>query len=215
MMSVSATSAVRTVSLILALVVGSIFFIGAGLGSVPHVAEPFDQYWHGQADTTTGGTVIDSDEALPAPRALQASAIALTSLSEIFGSLILIVLAGLLLARKGFTRIAGWSLAGLGILIIVTAAVAPQLRSLAVDLAIRELGYPIADRDGTGGYTEPRPEEYYLGLWDPFWILNRVELIPFLLGAIIVVLGFLVADGIRLQRWAAASPSEIRQGVLP
>jgi hypothetical protein len=39
----------------------------------------------------------------------------------------------------------------------------------------------------------------------------RVEFLPFLLGAIITVLGFMVTDGIRLQR--AAIPAEPRTEV--
>lgn len=208
-MSETVGRAVRIVSLILALLVGSFVFLVSVLGLVPVITTPFDQYWNGQAETTHGPPLISSDAELVAPRALQAVAELMNSLIGLLGGLVLLLVAGRLLARSSFTALVRWGLVALGVLVMLKAAVAPQLKVLAVDLALLELGYPIASRDGSGGYFETDPQQFYLGLWDPFWTLNRVEIVLFLLGATIAVLGFMVADGMRLRR-GAVSPSDIR-----
>lgn len=219
-MSTALSSAARTVSLVLALMLGSLLLLISALGAVSSVTASLFNNWNGEADLITPripfidswaeqakdggaaytGVMITSADALPVPRALQAVDAGLTSLIAIVGSLLVVVLAVRLLARASFSRIARWGLAVLGILIMLKAAVGPRLQVLAVDLAVQELGYPIADPDGSGMMTENSPELISLGLWDPIWTLARVDLTLFLLGAIIAVLGFLVADGVRLQR---------------
>ncbi|QTV79126.1 hypothetical protein [Microbacterium sp. NIBRBAC000506063] len=83
---------------------------------------------------------------------------------------------------------------------IVAAAVAPQLEALAVDLAVRELGYAVYDAGHSGVFTPDGPDAIELPLWDWLWVLDRVDPTLLLLGVLIFVLGVLVADGTRLQR---------------
>jgi hypothetical protein len=213
-------SAGRVTALTLALLLGSLFLLLSLGGAVGGVLNNFTGNWNGEADLITprvpfgeswadigksdgaqySGVLISSDDALTAPRALLAGDAALTSLVAIVGSLLVLVLAIRLLMRRSFSRIARWGLGVLGILLMVKAAVGPQLRVLSVDLAVQELGYPIATDGGSGMMTENSPELLNLGLWDPVWALARVDLTLFLLGAIVAVVGFLVADGVRLQR---------------
>lgn len=83
---------------------------------------------------------------------------------------------------------------------MLTAVLAPQLDALAVDLAVQELGLGILDPEGDGMMTESSPELVILTLWDPIWTLARIDFTSLLLGAVISVMGFLVHDGVRLQR---------------
>lgn len=219
-MSTALRSAGRVTALTLALILGSLFLLLSLGGAVGGVLSPFTGNWNGEADLITprvpfgeswddigksdgatyAGVLISSDDALPVPRALLAGDAALTSLVAIVGSLLVLVLAIRLLMRRSFSRLARWGLGVLGVLLMVKATVGPQLRVLSVDLAVQELGYPIATDGGSGMMTENSPEMVALGLWDPVWTLARVDLTLFLLGAIVAVVGFLVADGVRLQR---------------
>lgn len=219
-MSTALRSAGRVTALTLALMLGSLFLLLSLGGAVGGVLSAFTGNWNGEADLITprvpfgeswddvgksdgaayAGVLISSDDALPVPRALLAGDAALTSLVAIVGSLLVMVLAIRLLMRRSFSRLARWGLGVLGILLMVKAVVGPQLPVLSVDLALQELGYPIATDGGSGMMTENSPELVSLGLWDPVWVLARVDLTLFLLGAIVAVVGFLVADGVRLQR---------------
>ncbi len=77
---------------------------------------------------------------------------------------------------------------------------APQFEAPAVDLAAQELGYRIFDFEVDTVMTESSPELVILTLWKPIWTLTRIEFTALLLGAAISVMGFLVHDGVRLQR---------------
>lgn len=207
----------RTAAVAVALIVGSILLLLAVLGAVPNVASHFTGNWNGVADLVTpdvpfsetalttkdggpaySGVLISSPEPLVASRVLMATAAALGGLTAILGSLLIVVLAARLLMRRSFTRLARWGLVVLGVVVMLTAAIVPQLEVLSVDLAVQELGYPIA-ADGGGPTTPDSPDVISPGLWG-IWAVNRVDWTLFLLGGMLALLGFLVADGVRLQR---------------
>ncbi|GAA3905273.1 hypothetical protein [Microbacterium invictum] len=220
-MSRTAVRAGRSTALIAALVVGAALLAAAIIGAIPTVSGYFLDYWNGRADLMTGhvpqipvhgevpaepddanysGVLISSTEALTGPRMLQAIAAVLGILVVITGSLLAVLLAVRMLRGHSFTRLFSWGLGALGALVMIAAAVAPQLNALAVDIAVQELGYRIYDPAVDVTMTADGVESVILSLWDLEWILDRVDLTGFLLGVIIALLGLLVADGTRLQR---------------
>jgi hypothetical protein len=207
----------RNAVVITALVAGSVLLLLSLMSALPAIAAHFTGNWNGEAGfvtpdvpfTETGlatkdggpsysGVAISSAEPLVAPRMLAAAATALGSLTAIGGCLLVVVLAARLLARRSFTRLARWGLVVLGVLVMITAAVAPQLDALSVDLAVQELGYPIL-ADGGAPVTAGSPDQITLNLWG-VWAMSRVDFTLLLLGGILALLGFLVSDGMRLQR---------------
>lgn len=211
----------RTVGVVLALLLGALLLLMSAGGAVPNVLASYSGNFNGEADLVTpripfidswaeidpkgggaaySGVLISSPEPLVASRALQAVTAGLESLSIIVGSLLVVLMAISLLRGRGFSRLARWGLAALGLLIMVGALLSPQLDALAVDLAVQELGYDVLQPDGDGVMTESSPELVVLTLWDPVWTLARIDFTALLLGAVISVMGFLVHDGVRLQR---------------
>jgi|GEM_PF-1157783 len=219
-MTHTAARAGRTTALVAALVLGGALLVASVIGAVPTIAGFFLDYWNGRADLMTGrfpeipraggmsqvggadyaGVLIASAEPLVGPRALQATATGLGVLVIIGGSLLAVLLATRMLAGRSFTRLLSWGLGALGLLVMLAAALAPQLQALAVDIAVQDLGYRIYDPAADAVMTADGPESVILSLWDPEWILDRVDVTLFLLGAVIAVLGLLVTDGTRLQR---------------
>lgn len=220
-MSNTAVRAGRSTALIAALVVGAVLFAAAIIGAIPALSGYFLDYWNGRADLMTGhvpqipvggevpaepgganysAVLISSAEALTGPRVLQAVAAALGILVVIGGSLLAVLLAVRMLRGRPFARLLSRGLGTLGALVMIAAAVAPQLNALAVDLAVQELGYRIYDPAADVTMTADGVESVVLSLWDLEWILDRVDLTGFLLGVIVGVVALLVADGTRLQR---------------
>lgn len=220
-MSSNAAHAGRTTALIAALIVGGGLLAASALGAIPTLTAYFLDYWGGRADLMTGhapqipiggqvpsepggadysGVLISSSEALVWPRTLQATAAALGILVVVAGSLLTVLLAVRMLRGRPFARLLSWGLGALGALLIVAAAVAPQLEALAVDLAVQDLGYRIYRPAADADMTADGLESVILSLWDLQWVLDRVDLTGVVLGVIIAVLGLLVADGARLQR---------------
>lgn len=210
----------RTVALIAALSLGGVLLVFSILGAIPLILSFFSDYWNGRADIITprvpfidswaeltkdsgdayAGVLISSAEPLVMPRILQATAAALGSLTIMVGSLLVVLLAVRMLRGRSFTRLLRWGLAILGLLVMVAAAVAPQLEALAVDLAVQDLGYPIYNPASDGVMVENSPEYIPLNLWDGLWVLDRVDIVMFLLGIVIAAFAALVAEGERLQR---------------
>lgn len=213
----------RSSALIVSLIIGAVLLAGSALSAVPRIIGYFTDLWNGRADLMTGrapfiplsgdswgssetnhvdysGIVIVSDEALIGPRVLQATAEGLGILVVIGGGLLTVVLAIRMLRSRPFARMLSWGLGVVGVLAILAAAVAPQLNALAVDLAVNELGYSTYGDGHDGMVTETGPDAIILSLWDPLWMLDRVDATLLLLGVVIAVLGLLVADGTRLQK---------------
>lgn len=221
-MTLSRTSgrAARSAALIVSLVIGGLILLGAVISAVPRIAGYFSDYWNGRAGLLTArepqvpisgpsleegglsyaGVIIASDEDLLASRVLQAVAEGLGILVIVAASLLVVLLAVRLLGRRPFARLLSWGLGMVGILVIVAAAVAPQLEALSVDLAVNKLGYAVYDAAHSGVFTPDGPDAIELPLWDWLWVLDRVNPTLLLLGIVIFVLGLLVTDGIRLQR---------------
>lgn len=217
----NAAQAGRTTALIAALVVGGGLLVASIIDAVPTLSAYFRDHWNGRADLMTGrspqipvggevpadpagvaypGVLLSSSEALTGPRALQAAAAALAILVVIAGSALLVLLAVRMLRGRSFARLLGWGLGALGLLVLIAAAVAPQLDAWAVDLAVQELGYRIYDPAVDAVMTADSPDAVILSLWDLEWILDRVDVPGLLFGVIIAILGLLVLDGTRLQR---------------
>lgn len=209
----------RLTVVIIALVIGSVLLLLATLGAIPALTRPFMDNWSGTAGLSTprmpfidswaqvakdqsdqySGIQISSPDPLVASRTLDAASNGLGSLIAIVGSLVIVLLASRLLMRRSFSRIARWGLVLLGSLIIIAAAVQPQLDALSVDLAVQELGYPIFG-EADLMMTENSPEKVVLNLWEGISVLGRVDLTSVLIGIVLVLLGLVVGDGLRLQR---------------
>jgi hypothetical protein len=217
-MSNAPLSPIRIIALVLIAVVAGLDVLGSMSGALYSIPDKFAWNWNGHADLLTprypfidswaevpkndgatyAGVIITSDDALPVPRALQAAALALASLVRILGGTLIVIIAIRLLARKTVTGIARWGLIALGILIMLTATVGPQLQVLSVNIAVEELGYPVAQpNSGDGyGYTEDSPEEITPGLLG-IWAIGPTDSLLFVTGAMIAALGFLLAEAIR------------------
>jgi hypothetical protein len=88
---------------------------------------------------------------------------------------------------------------------MVKATVGPQLRVLAVNIAVEELGYPILGPLAGDGLGEQQfPEGITLGMLG-VWAITPADSLLFLTGAIIAVLGFLLVDRMRRQQGTAPS----------
>ncbi len=220
-MSPTARAAGRTIPVVLALLLGALLLLMSAGGAVPNVLASFSGNFTGETDLSTpripfidswaeidpkgteaaySGVMISSPEPLTASRLLQSTTAGFESLIIIVGSLLVVLMAVSLLRGRGFSRLARFGLAALGLLIMVSAVVSPQLDALAVDIAATELGFRIFDPEVDTMMTESSPESVILTLWDPIWTLARIDFTALLLGAVISVLGFLVHDGVRLQR---------------
>lgn len=217
-MSGTASRAARSGALVVALVVGGLLLLGAAISAVPRIVGYFTGYWNGNSDLLTGrepsirisdsseidrvdysGIVIVSDQPLVLPRALQAAAEGLGVLVILAGGALAVMLAVRMLRGRPFARMLAWGLGTLGVLAVLAGAVAPQLNAWAVDAAVRELGYVVSD--GFDGVLTPDgPEAIVLPLWDPLWMIDRIDMTLVLLGVIIAIVGLLVADGVRMQR---------------
>ena len=214
-MSETPQSPGRVVGLVLASVIAGLFVLLATLSAIHVISDHFTWNWSGHAQLLTGrypfidswaelpkdgeasysGVNISSAEALRVPRALQAVDIAMSSLVGILGGLLVVLIAVRLLARKSVSRIARWGLLGLGILIMVKSTVGPQLQVLAVNIAVQELGYPILDPLAGDGLTEQQfPEGITLGMLG-IWAITPADSLLFSTGAIIAVMGFMLAGG--------------------
>lgn len=218
-MSTNAAGAARRGALIVALVVGGLLLLGAAISAVPRIVGYFTGYWNGHSDLATGrepsirisdsseidrvdysGIVIVSDQPLVLPRALQAAAEGLGILVILAGGVLAVMLAVRMLRGRPFARMLAWGLGTVGALAALAGAVAPQLRAWAVDAAVRELGYDVYGPGFDDTLTPDGPEAIVLPLWDPLWVLDRVDVTLLLLGVIIAIVGLLVADGVRMQR---------------
>ncbi|MGF2950011.1 hypothetical protein [Microbacterium alcoholitolerans] len=210
--------AARSGALIVALALGALLLLGSAISAVPRITGYFTGYWNGHSDLLTGrepsirisdpsdvdrvdysGIVIVSDQTLLLPRVLQAAAEGLGILVVVGGGVLTVMLAVRMLRGRPFARMLAWGLGSVGVLAILVGAIAPQLQAWAVDAAVRELGYEVsAGFDGT--LTPDSPEVIALPLWDPLWVLDRVDMTLVLLGVIIAIVGLLIADGVRMQR---------------
>lgn len=218
-MSATGSRPVRRGALIVALAIGGLLLLGSAFSAVPRIVGYFTGYWNGHSDLLTGrepsvrtsdaseidrvdysGIVIVSDQALVLPRVLQALAEGLGILVIVAGGVLTIMLALRMLRGRPFARTLAWGLGVVGLLAIVAGAVAPQLQAWAVDAAVRELGYEVSGPDSGAVLTPGGPEVIVLPLWNPLWVLDRVDVTLLLLGVIIAIVGLLVADGLRLQR---------------
>lgn len=207
----------RSATLVVALIVGAVLVIGSALGAIPALAGIFGDIWNGRADLLTGrapalgggsdaaetnyaGVIISADAALATPRMLQAVAALLAIGLVVCGGLLLVLLSLRMLRSRPFARLLAWGLGVVGLLAVVVAAVAPQLEVLAVDLAVQELDLPLYDASHDGMFTADGADAIALALWDPLWILDRVDPALMLLGLVLGALGLLTAHGVRLQR---------------
>lgn len=212
----------RTTALITALIIGGLLLIGSLIGAIPVISGILGDVWNGRADLLTGrspqipidgtsgpvdsdgaaynGVTISADAPLALPRALQALAAILNIMAIAGGSLLVVLLALRMLRSRPFARLLSWGLGVVGVIAIAAAAVAPQLDAAAVDVAVRELGYAISG-DGHGGvFTADGPDAISLSLWDPMWMLDRVDVTLLLVGVVLCVVGMLVAEGVRMQK---------------
>lgn len=224
-------SPARIVTLVLVLLLGAVILLGSSLSSISGISRAFTDTFVGQADLSTprvpfadswadldpkgvdpsySGVTIQSQDPLPQPRALRAVESALGSAVGILAGLSLVLVALGLLRGRGFSRSVRWVVGSLGVLVMITAAAAPQLDALAVDIAAQQLGYPIFNSYTDTMMTESSPEKLVLALWDPLWAFNRVDFASFALGAVIAASGFLLRDGLLLQRRATVAPADVR-----
>lgn len=220
-----AGSATRNTALIVAIVVGALLAAGALVGATTTVIGILADVWNGRADLLTGsaprvamngapadadgtevsgvtyaGALISADAPLPLPRALQTASAVLGALVMIGGGLLLVLLAVRMLRTRPFARVLAWGLGIVGLVAILAATVAPQLEAAAVDIGVRELGYAIYHDAHDGSFTVGGPDALALPLWDPLWIVDRVDPVLLIVGITLVVLGTLVTDALRLQR---------------
>lgn len=209
--------AARSAVLVTALIVGAVLVLAAALGAIPAISGIFGDLWNGRADLLTArtpalaggsdaaetnyaGVLITADAALTTPRMLQATAALLGIGLVVCGGLLLALLAVRMLRSRPFARLLSWGLGVVGLLAVAVAAVAPQLEALAVDVAVRELDLPVYDASHDGMFTADGADAIALSLWDPLWILDRVDPTLLLLGLVLGALGLLTAHGVRLQR---------------
>lgn len=218
-------SPARIMTVIVVLLLGIALVLGAGLALLSGVPRAFTDTFVGQADLSTprvpfveswdeldpkgfepmySGVTIQSQDPLPVPRTLRAVERGLTDLIGVLAGLTLVVISIGLLQGRGFSRSARHLVGALGILVMITAIAAPQLDALAVDVAAQQLGYPIFDPSSDMVMTESSPEKIVLALWDPLWALNRVDFVLVALGSVIALSGFLLRDGLLLQRRSSA-----------
>ncbi len=215
----------RSAVLIVALIVGSLLGIGTLFGTAATIFGILADTWNGRVDLITGsapqvavdgtpadagasetngvtyyGALVTADAPLALPRALQAISAALGALVMIGGGLLLVTLAVRMLRTRPFARILAWGLGLVGLFAILAATVAPQLEAAAVDIGIRDLGYALYDDTHDGSFVAGGPDALALPLWDPLWILDRVDPVLLMVGITLGVLGFLVADAVRMQR---------------
>lgn len=210
----------RIAAAVVALVLGGLLLLATLAAAVPMILNHFTDLWNGFADLSTvalpfgqdqnspdpvttasyAGVLLTSSEALALPRALLAWQSALTLLVLLTGGLMLVLVAVRLLRGRPFTRLLRWGMVVLGLLIVVFATVGPQLEALALDTASQELGFPIYDYAGDGILTATTPDSIMLNLWDPIWVVGRFELVPLVIGGLVAMFGFFIADGERIQR---------------
>lgn len=214
----------RTTALVTALTIGALLLIGSLIGAIPAIAGILGDIWNGRVDLLTGrtpqipvngtippvdsdtgstvynGVTISSDAPLALPRALQAIAATLNLLVVVGGSLLVVMLAVRMLRSRPFARLLAWGLGIVGVIMVTAAAIAPQLEAAAVDVAVRELGYAVYDNGHDGLFTADGADAIALPLWDPLWILDRVDITLLLIGIVIGLVGLLVAEGVRLQK---------------
>ena len=216
----SGARSARTLTATIGIALGALIVLGTLGATVPMLLNPFQDTWNGSADLITAklpfeqdlevpdsepgsiysGAVVTSEEPLVTPRLLQAGQNLLTLLVMYAAGGVLLLLSVQLLRHRSFARTLRLGLIALGTLILLSSAVGPQLGALSTDLGIRELGVPVFSADGDGVLTAETPDTVMLHLWDPLWILSRVDLIPFLLGTVLAMIGFLASDGEKLQR---------------
>lgn len=225
-------SPARTITVVFVLLLGSVILLGSSLSAVQGVTRAFSDTFVGQADLITprvpfadswadldpkgidpfyAGVNIQSQDPLPEARTLRAIESGLSGLIGILAGLSLVLISLGLLRGRGFSRIARWAVGSLGVVVMISAVASPQLDALAVDIAAQQLGYPIFNSYTDTMMTEDSPELLVLALWDPLWTLNRVDFTAFALGAVIALTGFLIHEGVLLQRAlstaAAAEPA--------
>lgn len=228
-MSNAALSPIRIIALVLIAVVAGLDVLGSTLGALHSIPDKFAWNWNGEAWLITArvpfggswgdaekvdsasyaGVMITSDDPLVAPRALQAADLALASLVRILGGTLVVLIAVRLLARKSVVGIARWGLIALGLLIMVTATVGPQLQALSVNIAIQELGYPVEQpgADGGYGYTADSPDvlsPQLLGIW----AIDPTHSLLFVVGVMMAAMGFLLTEAIRRLQ-----PADIQRSV--
>lgn len=205
---------------IVALIVGGLLLLIATLGIIPRVLGSFAQNWTGHAGIFTprmpfienwaeigkdysdayNGFIFSSTAPLVESRWLSAAEGALDSLVIIAGSLLIVLIAIRVLMVRSFSRVARWGLVALGLLIMLDATLGPQLAPLASDIALQQLGYPILGPNHGGFMTENSPEWAIPALWDPIWVVNRFDFSALMLGVVVILFGFLIHDGVRLQK---------------
>ncbi|HTN55309.1 MAG TPA: hypothetical protein VLZ82_03935, partial [Microbacterium sp.] len=212
----------RATALTTALVVGALLLVGSLIGAIPVIAGILGDVWNGRADLLPGrspqipidgssapvdsdgvaynGVTISSDASLALPRALQAIAATLNVMAIAGGSLLVVLLALRMLRSRPFARLLSWGLGIVGLIAIAAAAIAPQLEVAAVDVAVRELGYAVAAEGHDGTFTADGPDAIALPLWDPLWMLDRVDITLLLIGIMLAVVALLVAEGTRMQK---------------
>jgi len=210
----------RTTALITALILGALLLIGSLIGAVPAIAGIVGDLWNGRADLVTDGTplipidgtvhpaeseadgasysgvTITADAPLALPRSLQVIAAVMNILVIVGGSLLVVMLAMRMLRSRPFARLLSWGLGIVGVIAVAAAAVAPQLEAAAVDVAVRELGFAVHGDSSTADGAD----SIALPLWDPLWMLDRVDIPLLLIGIVMGVVGLLVAEGVRLQK---------------
>ncbi|MGO3233116.1 MAG: hypothetical protein ACTIKT_06570 [Microbacterium sp.] len=215
----------RSAALVAALIVGALLLIGTLFGAAATIFGILGDTWNGRVDLITGsapqvavdgapadavasetngvtysGALVTADAPLALPRALQVAAAALGALVMIGGGLLLVMLAVRMLRTRPFARILAWGLGLVGLVAILAATVAPQLEAAAVSIGIRDLGYALYDDAHDGSFVAGGPDALALPLWDPLWMLDRVDPVLLMVGITLGVLGFLVADAVRMQR---------------
>lgn len=224
----STGQAVRSTALIAALIVGALLVVGALFGATATITGILGDTWNGRVDLLTGsaprvavdgslpdagsdvaaeaggvtysGALVTADAPLALPRALQVAAAALSALVIIGGGLLLVLLAVRMLRTRPFVRALAWGMGLVGLVAILAATVAPQLEAAAVDIGIRDLGYALYDGAHDGSFIAGGPDALALPLWDPLWIIDRVDPVLLMIGLTLGVLGFLVSDAVRMQR---------------
>lgn len=225
-MSPTPQSPARMITVVIVLLLGTMILLGSSFSAVSSISRAFTETFVGQADIITprvpftdswaeldpkgfdpfyAGVKIQSQDPLPEARTLRAIESGLTGLVGILAGLSLVIIALGLVRGRGFSRIARWVVGTLGVIVMITALAAPQLDALAVDIAAQQLGYPTFNSYTDTMMTESSPELLVLALWDPLWTLNRVDFAAFALGAVIAFAGFLLRDGLLLQRALGAA----------
>jgi hypothetical protein len=187
------------VNTIFAAVFNSYWFYGeVRLSSDREPFQPDGTPWTGEVTYTTLG--VGSSEALVGARAASTVADVLHQLVLIALAVLLISIAISMLMQRPFTRMLRWGLVVLGVLIIVSGAIAPQLDALAAGLAVQELGYPTVVIDGPGYEGVPQGEWALFTTSSWTYILGQIDAVVTAIGVALVLLGILIGDGIRLQR---------------